>query len=85
MSMVHCDIKMANVLVENRDSQKRGILTDFDLSKDDKSRREDASIRAKSMASVVGPRGTLGALTMAPEVMDGATPDAASDCWRCGA
>jgi hypothetical protein len=84
MSMVHCDIKMANVLVENRDSQKRGILTDFDLSKDDKSRREDASFRAKSMASVVGPRGTLGALTMAPEVMDGATPDVASDCWSFG-
>ena len=35
MEIVHCDVKMANVLVEERDGQHRGILTDFDLSKDD--------------------------------------------------
>lgn len=85
MGMVHCDVKMANVLVEERDGVHGGILTDFDLSKDDKSRRAEASMLAQSMsASVGGPRGTLGALTMAPEVMQGATPDAASDCWSFG-
>ena len=82
--MVHCDIKMANVLVEGRDGKHRGILTDFDLSKDDKSRREEVSFLARSVASVLGPRGTMGALTMAPEVMEGKTPDAASDCWSFG-
>jgi serine/threonine protein kinase len=84
MGMVHCDIKMQNILVEERDGQHRGILTDFDLSKDDKSRRDDVSFLAKSVASVLGPRGTMGALTMAPEVMEGKTPDAASDCWSFG-
>jgi serine/threonine protein kinase len=83
--MVHCDIKMANVLIAERDGQHRGILTDFDLSKDDKSRKAEASsFAARSMASFVGPRGTFGALTMAPEVMEGNTPDAASDCWSFG-
>ncbi len=84
MGMVHCDIKMANVLVEERDGQHRGILTDFDLSKEDQARRAEASMRAKSMSSIFGPRGTPGALTMAPEVMEGRTPDAASDCWSFG-
>ena len=42
--IVHCDIKLANVLVElHSDGQHRGVLADFDLSKD-LEHRQEASI-----------------------------------------
>ena len=78
--LVHCDVKMANVLVEQRDGQYRGVLADFDLSKDLEARRM-ASI---SMVSRVGARGTIGSLTMAPEVMEGSGYGASCDVWSAG-
>jgi serine/threonine protein kinase len=82
--LVHCDVKMANVLVQFRDGQYRGVLTDFDLSKNDNTRRQEASRNAISMSQASGPCGTLGALTMAPEVSEGNTPDALFDVWSFG-
>jgi serine/threonine protein kinase len=82
--MVHCDVKMANVLVQDQGGQYRGVLTDFDLSKTDNTRREEVSRNALSMSQVAGPCGTLGALTMAPEVFEGHAPDPLSDVWSFG-
>ena len=66
--IVHCDIKLANVLVElHSDGQHRGVLADFDLSKD-LEHRQEASMSATSVA---GARGTPGCLTMATEVFKG--------------
>jgi serine/threonine protein kinase len=79
--IVHCDVKLANVLVElGPDGQHRGILADFDLSKDLEARRQ-ASV---SVMSFAGPRGTLGCLTMAPEVSQGAPPDDKADVFGFG-
>jgi serine/threonine protein kinase len=45
--IVHCDIKLANVLVElHSDGQHRGVLADFDLSKDLEHRLREASMSA---------------------------------------
>ena len=42
--IVHCDIKLANVLVElTSDGQHRGVLADFDLRKDLENRLQEAS------------------------------------------
>ena len=60
--------KMANVLVQERSGQYRGILADFDVSKDDKGRRQATSMTAMSTAREQGLRGTIGLLTMAPDV-----------------
>ena len=80
--IVHCDVKQANVLVElGNDGQHRGILADFDLSKDLEARKM-ASVSALSMAS--GARGTPGCLTMAPEISKGRQPDAKADLFSFG-
>jgi serine/threonine protein kinase/ubiquitin len=80
--IVHCDIKLANVLVElHSDGQHRGVLADFDLSKDLEHRLREASM---SVMSVAGGRGTAGCLTMAPEVLDGGQPDFTADCYSFG-
>jgi serine/threonine protein kinase len=80
--IVHCDIKPANVLVERTsDGQHRGVLADFDLSKDLANRLQEASM---SVMSVSGARGTPGCLTMAPEVLQGRQPDFKADCYSFG-
>jgi serine/threonine protein kinase len=80
--IVHCDIKLANVLVElHSDGQHRGVLADFDLSKDLEHRLREASMSA---ISVAGARGTPGFLTMAPEVLQGRQPDFKADCYSFG-
>jgi serine/threonine protein kinase len=80
--IVHCDIKLANVLVElHSDGQHRGVLADFDLSKDLEDRLREASMSAMSVA---GARGTAGCLTMAPEVLQGRQPDVKADCYSFG-
>ena len=80
--IVHCDIKLANVLVElHSDGQHRGVLADFDLSKDLEHRLREASMSAMSVA---GARGTPGFLTMAPEVLQGRQPDFKADCYSFG-
>ena len=67
--IVHCDIKLANVLVElHSDGQHRGVLADFDLSKDLEHRLREASVSVMSLAEA---RGTPGCLTMATEVFKG--------------
>ena len=71
--IVHCDVKPANVLVElGSDGQHRGILADFDLSKDLEARKL-ASVSTVSVMSRA--RGTPGCLTMAPEIGQGRQPD----------
>ena len=82
--IVHCDVKLANVLVELRDDgQHRGVLADFDLSKDLEARTL-SSVSSLSMASMAGARGTPGYLTMAPEIAQGKTPDVKSDVFSFG-
>jgi serine/threonine protein kinase len=79
--IVHCDIKLANVLLElTSDGQHRGVLADFDLSKDLENRLQEASTSAKSG----GARGTPGFLTMAPEVFWNKQPDFKADCYSFG-
>ena len=79
--VVHCDVKLANVLVELHDGQHRGVLADFDLSKDLEARKL-ASVSKCSTLS--GARGTLGGLTMAPEVFEGRQPTFQSDVFSFG-
>jgi serine/threonine protein kinase len=77
--IMHCDIKLSNVLVElHSDGQHRGVLADFDLSKNLEHRLREASMSAMS---VPGARGTPGCLTMAPEVLQGRQSDFKSDCY----
>eukprot|EP00802_Teleaulax_amphioxeia_P001877 Tamp_01879.p1 GENE.Tamp_01879~~Tamp_01879.p1 ORF type:complete len:1262 (+),score=324.47 Tamp_01879:258-3788(+) len=79
--IVHCDVKLANVLVELRDDgQHRGVLADFDLSKDLEARK----LSSVSMVSMSGARGTPGYLTMAPEIARDMPPDAKSDVFSFG-
>jgi serine/threonine protein kinase len=80
---VHCDVKLANILVEvHTNGQHRGILADFDLSKDLEHRLQEV---ATSVMSVPGARGTLGCLTMAPEVLrQGRQPDFKADIYSFG-
>jgi hypothetical protein len=69
-------------LVElHSDGQHRGVLADFDLSKDLEHRLREASMSAMSVA---GARGTPGFLTMAPEVLQGRQPDFKADCYSFG-
>jgi hypothetical protein len=73
------------VLVHERDGHSRGILADFDLCKTQKGRQQEASMSAKSVSVMPGPRGTPGVLTMAPEVLEqGATPDEKADMFCFG-
>jgi serine/threonine protein kinase len=80
--IVHCDIKLANVLIElTSDGQFRGVLADFDLSKDFEKRLQEASMSAMCVG---GACGTPGFLTMAPEVLQGRHPDFKADCYSFG-
>jgi len=80
--IVHCDIKLGNILVDlTSDRKHRGVLADFDLSKDLVNRLQEASM---SVMSVSGARGTPGCPTMAPEVLQGKQPDFKANCYSFG-
>ncbi len=83
--IVHCDVKPANVLLTaaRGEGLRRAVLADFDLSQDQQARASHVS-RAATVGSVAVGRGTLGALTMAPEVEAGSTPTDRADVFGFG-
>ena len=68
--VIHCDVKPSNILVTR---QGRVVLLDFGLAQD------------LSQSSDSGPGGLVGTPAyMAPELVDGAAPDSASDWYGVG-
>merc|ERR1711871_1553262 len=77
--IVHCDIKVENVLLHSDAGQQCPVamLSDFELS-------QCKSSRASMFSSSHGRRGTLDKLCMAPEVWDGQPCSFESDMYSFG-